>query len=102
MSDLSKMITFINMVITGVENGSPSMILVAFQRNLMRKKMRYPPGFVDLIYLKFFNTGNGRIDRNPKNGYKWGPRGFHGSKFSMYLTTILSKVALHPKDANLN
>ena len=31
-SDLAEMITFIKMVITGVENGSPDMIPVAFER----------------------------------------------------------------------
>jgi hypothetical protein len=31
-SELSKMFTFTKMVITGVENGSPDMILVAFER----------------------------------------------------------------------
>ena len=38
------MITFINMVITGVENGSPDMILVAFDRKFDEKKTEIPPG----------------------------------------------------------
>ena len=44
--------------------------------NLMRKKMRYLMGFVDLIYFKLFNIGNWRTDIKPKNGYKWGHMGF--------------------------
>ena len=42
-SDLFKMITFINMVITGVENGSPDIILVAFERKLDEKKDEMHP-----------------------------------------------------------
>ena len=38
MSDLSEMVTFINMVIIGVENGSPDMILVAFDGKFDEKK----------------------------------------------------------------
>ena len=37
-SDLSKMVTFMNMVITGVENGSPDMIPVAFDKKFDEKK----------------------------------------------------------------
>ena len=43
-SDLSKMVTFIKMVITGVENESPDMILVAFERKFDEKKDEIPPG----------------------------------------------------------
>ena len=71
MSDLSKMVTFIKIVITGVKNGSPNMIPVAFERKFDEKKeMRYLPGFVELICFKFFNIGDGRTDINPKNGHK--------------------------------
>ena len=38
------MITFINMVITGVKNGSPDMIPVAFDRKFDEKKDEIPPG----------------------------------------------------------
>ena len=38
------MVTFINMVIIGVENGSPDMILVAFDGKLDEKKDEIPPG----------------------------------------------------------
>ena len=50
------------MVITGVENGSPDIIPVAFEGKFDEKKMRYPPRFIDLVYLNFFNIGDGRID----------------------------------------
>ena len=43
--------------------------------NLIRKKMGYPTGFVDLIYFKFFNIGDWRTDINPKNAHIWGPKG---------------------------
>ena len=42
------MVTFINMVMTRVKNGSPDMILTAFDKNFTRKKMSYLPGAVDL------------------------------------------------------
>ena len=45
------MIIFINMVITRDKNGSPGMILTAFD-GIMRKKMRYLPGPVDLHILQ--------------------------------------------------
>ena len=43
-SDLSKMVTFNKMVITGVKNGSPDMIPVAFDRKFDEKKDEIPPG----------------------------------------------------------
>ena len=43
-SHISKIVTFINMVITGVENGSPDMIPVAFDRKFDEKKDEIPPG----------------------------------------------------------
>ena len=42
------MVTFMNMVIIGVENWSPEMIPVAFDRKFDEKK-KYLPGFIDLI-----------------------------------------------------
>ena len=44
MSDLSKMVTFIKIVITGIENWSPDMIPVAFERKFDEKKDEIPPG----------------------------------------------------------
>ena len=43
-SYLFKMVTFINMVITGIENGSPDMILTAFEGKFHEKKTGIPPG----------------------------------------------------------
>ena len=41
---ISKIVTFMNMVITGVENGSPDMIPVAFEGKFDEKKDEIPPG----------------------------------------------------------
>ena len=38
------MVTFINIVITGVENGSPDMILTPFDGKFDEKKYEIPPG----------------------------------------------------------
>ena len=38
------MVTFINMVITQLKNGSPDMILTPFDRKLDEKKDGLPPG----------------------------------------------------------
>ena len=56
------------MVITGVENWSPDMIPVAFDRKFDDKKMRYLPVFVDLICFKFFNIGDWRTAQKTQ---KW-------------------------------
>ena len=53
-----KMYVFMNMVITQVKNGSPDMIPTAFEGKFNEKKMRYLPGFVDLICFKIFNIGD--------------------------------------------
>ena len=57
------MITFMKMVITGVENWSPDMIPVAFDRKFDENLNEIPP-----IYLKFFNIGDGRTDQKTQ---KW-------------------------------
>ena len=44
VSDLSKMVRFINIGITGVKNGSPDMIPVAFDRKLDETKDEILPG----------------------------------------------------------
>ena len=41
---ISKIVTFINMVITGVKNESPDMILTAFDGKFDKKKDELPPG----------------------------------------------------------
>ena len=69
------MVTFMKMVITRVENGSPDLILKAFGRKFDAKKDGIPPGFIDLIYLKIFNIGNLGADINPKNGHNSGHMG---------------------------
>ena len=53
MSDLSKMVTFIKMVITGVENWSPDMIPVAFEGKFDEKFDEIPPGIYrpDIVYF---------------------------------------------------
>ena len=43
-SDLSEIVTFMKMVITGVENWSPDMIPVAFERKFDETKNEIPPG----------------------------------------------------------
>ena len=39
-----EIVTFINMVITGVKNGSPDMILTTFEGKFDEKKDGLPPG----------------------------------------------------------
>ena len=51
-SDFSEMVTFMNMVITGVENWFPDMI----------------PVFVDLIYFILFNIGELTADTKTQKG----------------------------------
>ena len=71
------MVTFINMVITRVKNGSPDMILTAFEGKFDKnKKMRYLPRFVNLIFIKHFNIGNFGVDIKHKNDHKSGPWGY--------------------------
>ena len=43
MSDLSKMVTFLKMVITGVKNWSPDMIVTPFDGKFDEKKDEIPP-----------------------------------------------------------
>ena len=53
-SDLSKMITYMNMVITGVENWSPDMIPVAFERKSDEKFDEIPSGIYRPHIVEFF------------------------------------------------
>ena len=41
---ISKIVTFLNMVISGVKNGSPDMILTTFDGKFDEKKDEIPPG----------------------------------------------------------
>ena len=96
------MVKFMNIVITGVENWSPDMILVAFERKFDEKEMRYLPGFIDLIYLKFINIGELTADKNTKiviTRVIWGPP---WPEFGMHLSTILSNIFLSQKDPDFN
>ena len=65
------MFIFINMVIARIKNGSPDMSPTAFEGKNDENKMRYLPGFIDLIYFKLFSIGDGRIDKKHKNGAKF-------------------------------
>ena len=47
-------VTFINMVITGVKNGSPDMILTAFDGKFDEKKDEIPPGICRPHIFDFF------------------------------------------------
>ena len=51
---ISKMYTFINMVMTRVKNRSPDMILTAFDGKFDEKKMRYLPGSIDPHMIRIF------------------------------------------------
>ena len=53
-SDFSKMVTFMNMVITGVENWSPDMIPVAFERKFDENLNEIPPGIYRPHIVDFF------------------------------------------------
>ena len=48
------MVTFMKMVITRVENGSPDMILVAFERKFNEKFDEIPPGIYRPHIVDFF------------------------------------------------
>ena len=53
-SDLSEIVTFMKMVITRVENGSPDMIPVAFERKFNEKFDEIPPGIYRHHIFDFF------------------------------------------------
>ena len=50
---VSKMYTFINMVMTRVKNGSPDMIPVAFERKFNEKFYEIPPGIYRSHIVEF-------------------------------------------------
>ena len=84
------------MVITRVKNGSPDMILVAFERKFDEKKDEIPPGICRPHIPQIIQYGELSADIKPKNGHKWGPPGLY---FGMHLSTISPKV-LTPKVFN--
>ena len=51
---ISKIVTFINMVIIGVKNRSPDMIPVAFEGKFDEKKDEIPPGIYRPHILEIF------------------------------------------------
>ena len=53
-SDLSKMVTIMKMVVIGVENWSPDMIPVAFERKFDEKKDEIPPDIYRPHIVEFF------------------------------------------------
>ena len=52
---ISKIVTFINMDITGVKNGSSDMILTPFDGKFHEKKDELPPGVHRLPYTLNFS-----------------------------------------------
>ena len=68
------MITFMKMVITRVENGSPDMIPVAFERKFDENLNEIPPGIYRPHIVEIFQYW-GWIDKNPKNGHNSGHMG---------------------------
>ena len=66
----------VNCVITEVENWSPDMIPVAFDRKFDEKFDEIPHGiYIDLICLKLFNIGDGGLTQKRNNDHKWGHMG---------------------------
>ena len=57
-----KMFTFIKMVITVVENWSPDMITVTFERKFDENLNEISPGIYRDHIVEFFNIGDGRSD----------------------------------------
>ena len=83
------MVTFMKIVITSVENGSPDMIPVAFERKLDEKKDEIPAGIYRPHVLDFFQYfGWEDCQKNTKmviTRVRWGPPGVY---FGMHLSTI--------------
>ena len=96
------MVTFINMVITRVKNGSPDMILTPFDVKFHEKKDEIPPRACIPPYFKIFNIRNLRADIKHKNGHKPAPRGPPWSEFGMHLPTIPPKVFSCPIGVKTN
>ena len=91
-SDLSKMFTFMKIVITGVENWFPDTISVAFERKFDEEKDEIPPGIYRPHILEILNIGDGRTDIKPKNGHNSGHMGFPWPEFCMHLSTISTNI----------
>ena len=69
---ISKIVTFINIVITGVKNGSPGMIPVAFERKFDEKKDEIPPSIYRPHIADFFSIlGMAGLTKKHKNCHKY-------------------------------
>ena len=53
---ISKMVTFINMVVTRDKNGSPDMVLTPFDGKFHEKKDETPPGACRPPYTSKYST----------------------------------------------
>ena len=62
MSNKQQMITFIKMVIIGIENWSPDMISVAFESKFDETKDEIPPGIYRPHILQIIQYWDGRTD----------------------------------------
>ena len=91
--NLYKMYALINIVITRVENVSPDMILVAFERKFEEEFDEMPPGICRHHMLQIIQYwGWEDCHKNTKmviNGVIWGP---HGSEFCMHLSFISTNI----------
>ena len=87
------MVTFMNMVITGVKNKSTDMIPVAFDKKFDENLNEIPPGiYRDHILAIFQYWGWEECPKNTKmviNGVVWGP---HGPEFCMHLSFISTNI----------
>ena len=90
------------MVITRVKNETPDMSPTAFDGKFDEKKDEIPPGICRPHTLQNIQIGHLRVDIKQENGHKCDHRGSPWVRTCMYLSTILSKVFLHPKDPNFN
>ena len=71
-----QMITFIKMAIIGIENWSPDMIPVAFERKFDEKFDEIPPGIYRPHIVEIFTKlGMAGLTQKHKNGHKWGRMG---------------------------
>ena len=103
MSKNKKMITFIKMVITGVENWSPDMIPVAFERKFDEILNEIPPGIYRPHIVEIYQyRGVDGQHKNTKmviNGVIWGP---HGPEFCMHLSFTSTNIFVSPKVFSFN
>ena len=94
---------FISMVITRAQNGSPDMILTAFDRKFHEKKDEIPPRACNPSYIFIYPilemwswTWNPKMIINRRPGHPTWP------EFGMHLPTISPKVFPCPKGPNFN